>query len=367
MISVELMTGDMSVGADGTVTHIDGDKLYAFGHHFMSFGPTGLPFTRSEVLTLLPNLNSSFKISSPQELMGVISQDRSTAVAGTLGTRAAMTPLDIKVSRAGRTLDQYHVQMVTDRFLGPFLMQMAVYSAIDATERIVGTSSMTVKGAIVLDGRREPVRLGDVYTADTGTAAMAALSTAIPLAYILQGGFDTLRVKSIALDIEASDSKRSLQIDQVQTSRREVHPGESIEIETLMTGENGVEIRRSTRYKVPVGAITGTLYFTVADSAQTNLAELRQAVSTPARSAQQLIEVANRLRPNDKAYLRVWRAEAVYSASGEDFPNAPPSAALLLAGGMPTVNRNSKIAEFEIDGSGMAVSGSKTVQIEVKE
>jgi hypothetical protein len=95
--------------------------------------------------------------------------------------------------------------------------------------------------------------------------------------------------------------------------------------------------------------------------------ELRQAVNAPARSAQQVIDVANRLRPNDKAYLRVWRAEAVYSTSGEDFPNAPPSAALILSGGMPTLNRNSKVAEFEIDGSGMAVSGSKTVQVEVKE
>ena len=47
----------------------------------------------------------------------------------------------------------------------------------------------------------------------------------------------------------------------------------------------------------------------------------------------------------------------VYSAGGEDFPNAPPSAALILAGGMPTMNRNAKVAEFEIDGAGMAVIG----------
>lgn len=367
MISVELMTGDMSVGADGTVTYVDGNKVYAFGHHFMSVGPTGLPFTHSEVLTLLPNLNSSFKISAPKELMGVISQDRDTAIAGTLGTRAATTPLDITVTRAGRALDRYHVQMVNDRFLGPFLLQMAVFSAIDATERTVGASSLTVKGAIVLDGQREPVRLSDVYTADAGSAAMASLSTAIPLAYLLQGGFDSLRVKNIALNIEASETKKALQIDQVLASRHEVRPGDTVEIETIMTGENGVEIKRSVRYKVPVGAIPGTLYFTVADSSQTNMLELRQAVSTPARSAEQLINVANRLRPNDKAYVRVWRSEPVYSAGGEDFPNAPPSVALMLAGGLPTMNRNAKIAEFEIDGSGMAVTGSKTVQIEVKE
>ncbi len=367
MISVELMTGDMSVGADGTVTYVDGNKVYAFGHHFMSMGPTGLPFTHSEVLTLLPNLNSSFKISAPKELMGVISQDRDTAIAGTLGTRAATTPLDITVSRTGRTLDRYHIQMVNDRFLGPFLLQMAVFSAIDATERTVGASSVALTGAIVLDGRREPVRLNDVYTADTGSAALASLSAAIPLAYLLQGGFDSLRVKSIALNLEASETKKALQIDQVLASRHEVRPGDTVEIQTLLAGENGVEITRSIRYKVPVGAITGPLYFTVADSMQTNMLDLRQAVSATPRSAEQLIDVANRLRANNKAYVRVWRSEAVYAAGGEDFPNAPPSIALLLAGGMPTLNRNSKIAEFEIDGSGMAVTGSKTIQIEVKE
>ncbi len=367
MISVELMTGDMSVGADGTVTYVDGNKVYAFGHHFMSMGPTGLPFTHSEVLTLLPNLNASFKISAPKELMGVISQDRDTAIAGTLGTRAASTPLDITVSRSGRTLERYHIQMVNDRFLGPFLLQMAVFSAIDATERTVGASSVTLNGAIVLDGQREPVRLNDVYTADSGSAAIASLSAAIPLAYLLQGGFDSLRVKSIALNLEASETKKALQIDQVLASRHEVRPGETVEIQTLMTGENGVEVMRSIRYKVPVGAITGTLYFTVADSMQTNMLDLRQAASATARSPEQLIDVANRLRANDKAYVRVWRAEAVYAAGGEDFPSAPPSVALMLAGGTPTMNRNSKVAEFEIDGSGMAVTGSKTVQVEVKE
>ena len=71
MISVELMTGDFSVGADGTLTCIDGDKIYAFGHRFLAVGPTELPFTRSEVMTLLANVNTSFKISAAKEVMGL--------------------------------------------------------------------------------------------------------------------------------------------------------------------------------------------------------------------------------------------------------------------------------------------------------
>ena len=65
MISVQLVTGDLSVGADGTVTHLDGGKVYAFGHRFLSLGATDLPFARASVLTLLANVSTSFKISEP--------------------------------------------------------------------------------------------------------------------------------------------------------------------------------------------------------------------------------------------------------------------------------------------------------------
>jgi len=84
------MMGDMSVGADGTLTAIDGKEVYAFGHRFLAVGATQMPFTRSEVMTLLANVNTSFKISAAKELMGVISQDRDTAITGALGTAARL-------------------------------------------------------------------------------------------------------------------------------------------------------------------------------------------------------------------------------------------------------------------------------------
>ena len=57
------------------------------------------------------------------------------AIAGTIGKRAAMLPLDISVGEETKTVGDYHMQMVNDRFLSPFLLQMAVFSAIDATQR----------------------------------------------------------------------------------------------------------------------------------------------------------------------------------------------------------------------------------------
>ena len=67
--------------------------------------------------------------------MGVISQDRDTAVTGSLGARAALTPLDITVTQESKPVGEYHMRIVNDRLLSPYLLQMAVFSALDSTER----------------------------------------------------------------------------------------------------------------------------------------------------------------------------------------------------------------------------------------
>ncbi len=55
----------------------------------------------------MANVNTSFKISTPKELMGVISQDRNTAVTGQLGRRADLVPVSITMNRGGRKIDTY--------------------------------------------------------------------------------------------------------------------------------------------------------------------------------------------------------------------------------------------------------------------
>jgi len=372
MISVELMTGDMSIGADGTITYIDGSRIYAFGHRFLAIGSTALPFARAEVLALLPVMSSSFKISAPKEMMGAILQDRNTAIAGELGRAAAMAPVSISVSRAGRRLDSYQMEMVNDRFLSPLLLQMAVFSTLDATERTVGASSFRVTGEVEFQGSAAPLKLNNMYAADTGSAMIASLSTAIPLAYVLQSGFDSLQVKKVSLDIESFDAKMQLQIDNVFVNRREVRPGEKVELTAILVGDNGSETARKVEYQVPLGATPGPLLFTVADGMTTNLTEFRQIIGAQPKSISQLISTVNNLRANTKAYVRVWRPEPAFQLEGEDFPDPPPSVALILAGaqtalGSVTQTRNSKLAELEIGAGDCAISGSKTIQVEVKE
>ena len=372
MISVQLLAGDLAMGASGTLTYIDGNRVYAFGHRFLSAGATALPFARAEVVTLLANLNTSFKLATSKEWMGTISQDLDTAVSGELGRRAPMAPVSIAVSRDGRPVQSYRFDMVTDPLLSPLLLQMAVFSAVDSTERTVGASSLRVTGEIEFLNAPSPVRLDNLYAADNGASAMISLTTALPLAFVMQSGFRSLELKKVTLRVEASGRKNQLTIDALTASRREVHPGETVRLSVLLLGDNGAETTRKLEYQVPIGAQPGPLFFTVADAMTSNIADFRQTLSATPRSVGQLFNTVNALHPNNKAYLRVWRAEPAFQLDGADLPAPPPSAALVLEGSVASVagiaqTRNSKIGEIELDGGDMVLSGVKTIQVDIKE
>ena len=84
-VGIMFVGGDLQLGGTGTVTHIDGDRVYAFGHPMYNLGPTEFPMTRAYVYTVLPSLFSSTKLSTTGDVIGTFLQDRPTAIAGRLG------------------------------------------------------------------------------------------------------------------------------------------------------------------------------------------------------------------------------------------------------------------------------------------
>jgi len=364
MISVQLLSGDMNVGADGTVTMIDGNKIYAFGHRLLAAGGTELPFARSDVLALLPALSSSFKISQPREWMGTITEDRNSAISGLTGQRARMIPIEIKMGA-----NTYRMGMIQDRVLTPLVAQMAVFSAIDSTARTVGAASYTVRGQINFDSGS--VKLDNVYSVDVRVSTSAALGIVTPLSHAMTSGFDALKLKDIKLEIGTLDERRQMQIADVVAPRR-VRPGEEIEIAVILSGENGTETTRKVRYRVPVGAETGPLYLTAGDATASNLADLQAAYGTTFKSPAQVLNMLNGLRTNTSAYLRVWRSGPSYTVEGRDLPDPPASIAMILgraqSGGPSFSNvRGAELAEIEVASGGNVVTGTKTIQVEVRE
>jgi len=379
MISVQLLSGDMTVSAEGTVTYINGKHLYAFGHQFLNEGSTEMPFARAEVVALLPTLNSSFKIAIPREWAGTIVSDRATAIAGEIGRPCHTVPVTITIRSPKTGTHEYHMRSVDDRFLTPFLLETALYATIDATERTVGAETLGLYERVDFDHNLPPLIVRDTFTSDNALAQQAAANAVVALSFVLGSGFDHLALKNISFTLEPMEAKRELRITQVWASRHNVRPGESVEVTALLEGDNGAQLTRSASYRVPIGAPLGPLYFSVSDASVLNFSEFAGINQSSARSPRELIQLVNGFRSSGAAYVRVWRQEPAFSIAGalpgRELTDPPPSVALILAdpaasaasGSALLQNRGSSVAEFTLPVDGYVVSGSKTIQVNVTE
>src|SRR6185436_14145314 len=125
-IGVALLNGDLEVGATGTVTDVDGNHVYAFGHPFYGLGPTEFPMTRAHVFGILPSLAASQKIASTGDVIGIVQQDRATTIAGTLGPGPAMIPIKLTLNAERGTRKTFNISMVRDQLLTPLLAYVSI-------------------------------------------------------------------------------------------------------------------------------------------------------------------------------------------------------------------------------------------------
>lgn len=364
MISVGLIRGDMNAVASGTVTHIEDDRLYAFGHAFLQSGPTELPMMKASVLALAPNLSNSFKLSGAGGPLGKITLDRTAAVVGEIGAEPAMTPLAVSVRRGGRE-ERYEMELARDAYLTPFLLQMATFSALDVGERQIGPSTLRVAGTAKL-ANAPALELADVYAGQTGASFAAASGTAAPLAYLLQIAPEA-SVESIDITVEADPGDATWSIVDAWSDRAEVRAGDSIELAARLRGPRGeYRIIRRT-YQAPPYLRAGELRVSFSDALRLNVADFPLLMESEQLSAAELVELINNLRRSDGLYLRIERGGAAYRIGGRRLSALPPSfRSAVEAGGAPKETTEVLLEETAWRAAG-AVAGRAELRLVVTE
>lgn len=378
MISVQLLSGDMTISADGTVTMVDGKKVYAFGHRFLDSGTTDLPFARADVVALLPTLNSSFKLSAAREWVGSITSDRSTAIAGEIGRPARLIPLTVDVKGSSNP-HTYRLNVVNDRLLTAFITQTALFATVDATERTLGGGTLQLRGRIDFEGNVSSLIVHDTFVSDTGVALQATTDAVATLAFVLGSRFSGTQIKALHYELQPLERKRQLRITQAWASRHAARPGDTIQITVGLQGDGGSEVTKTADFTIPVGAPAGYLNLTVSDAITLNAPDFAGMNANSFPTSQAMIEAVNQYRSSDAAYLRVWRQEPSFNlngpAPGSDLTDPPPSVALILAdpsasasgSAIAGVVRGATLKEIRLPVDQYVVTGAKTIQVEIKD
>ncbi|HWQ36122.1 MAG TPA: SpoIVB peptidase S55 domain-containing protein [Blastocatellia bacterium] len=367
-IVVPLVRGDYSLAAAGTVTYRDGNRIYAFGHPFLSLGVADMPMNEGEVVTVLPNEAISFKLAAPTAMVGAIRGDRSTGIYGELGVAPRMIPVEINLRTSRGVSQPYQFEIVSDRFLSPILMQLTTMATIASSERTIGDSTLQVRTRIALKGQPE-ISLENRLSASANTPLAAAFSVSQPVNALFNSGFSDLAVEKIVIDIDSKDSRNTGKLDRLWINRTEVRRGETIEVVAFARTENGSEYIERIPVTIPADAPPGQLQLMVGDGTAVQAAEPR--VGFTPKSLNQLVRELNRIRKADRLYVRLSRSETGAVINNEELPSLPPSVLATLgsdrtAGGY-SLTRSVTLFEKELAPAEFVISGQRTLTINVVE
>ena len=150
-VSVGLASGDVSAGAIGTVTYVDGAKVYAFGHAFAGTGRRSLLLQDAWVHTVIDNPLGvdpavSAKLASPGHDLGTITYDGRNGVNGVVGPLPPRTELRIVARNAATgARDEAAAQIADEAAVGlpdgasplplvaPVAVAQAAYALLDGS------------------------------------------------------------------------------------------------------------------------------------------------------------------------------------------------------------------------------------------
>jgi hypothetical protein len=329
-VGFKLIRGDIEMTATGTVTWIEGERVFALGHPLFGLGGVDLPLTGARVETLLPSLARSARIATPLGELGAVRQDRNSGILGSLGSRPRLIPVRFHLSGPGRPERAYSFEVADDPLLSPLLLYVSLNGILASRERPVGNVTVRLKeGSVIKLAGSEDVRLDNLYAGsravDYGTGVAAYI-----LYLLMNNSWAQPRVDGVNLMLEFDDLPRSAVIRRASLDRYRVRAGETLETAVALSTFRGEDRIFTARIRVPEDMPPGRLTLHLGGAFEVSRSEIREEPVMP-RDLDHLIRLINQLRRNDRIYIAATRKDPGVLLQGARLPNLPPSAATLLS------------------------------------
>ena len=234
-IGVNLMTGDMSFTAIGTVTHVDkiSGKVLAFGHPFFQAGPVQLPMTTARVHTVIESLSSSFKLGSSIQSVGTLIADRQASIVGQIGESPKMIPIEFTIrNQMTQAKNTYRCQVVDHHLWTSILVNMALSNFANAADPSFGPNTKTVQMSLRFRGH-EPIEFQDTFSGSLSTFSSRLLA---PLSALLNNPFKRVHLEGAEVKMELAHENRAAQITSILLQDREVEDGQTVYFRVVLEG-----------------------------------------------------------------------------------------------------------------------------------
>ena len=233
-IGVQLVRGDISATAIGTVTHVGNQgRLVAFGHPMMNLGQIGLPTATARVLHVFLSQARSFKIAEAIAPRGTLINDRPSAIVVDENLQAASVPVRIRLNGLeGAARTEWNVEVASHRLLTPVLVFSAIANAIKATASDQTDVSFTARTTTVIEGMA-PITLEDrgaMFGGPADNRAIASLRMFELFDVAYGNPFEPKRIERVDIELDLQFERNTARILQAHVQDDEVDPGSDVAV-----------------------------------------------------------------------------------------------------------------------------------------
>jgi hypothetical protein len=254
-LAVALVEGDFDLSGIGTVTHIEGNRVYGWGHPFFGSGRCELPLMTGYIHTIYPRQSISFKMGSPLRTVGIINADVSTCIAGWLNRKPDMLPMRMTVIRDhGLDSRTFNVRVVRQRSLISSLVYSCLTNSVDTEGELPEEMTAELKVRIEVEGH-EPIIIHDTFSGSSISGGRAPSSLYSQIGSVVNlltfNSYKPVRIKRIDCETKITPGRRSADIDSVELDSETYSPGETLKATVFVRPYRGLLQRIPVKFKLP--------------------------------------------------------------------------------------------------------------------
>jgi hypothetical protein len=364
-VGVQLARGDLTIGTTGTVTWVDGERIYAFGHPFFGSGRIELPMIAVEVLHTLADKAGSLKLAKLGAEVGMFSEDRLSAVIGYRDRRARMIPVELKVSGAAYGEQSFSFEVARHSRLAPVLSGIVVANALQRNPGQDRRATMIASGRVRLSGLPDlPVEMAFAGDGAANPSIAVAQTLMQLLAQLWTNPFSSPEVQGIELEVEVQPEAHLYKVESLRYDRGPLRPGQTLEVQCTLEKYRGEQVTESFELQIPRGLPRGTMLTLAVGPPEKVDQALGRPIVERLRSARDLpsaIRALSALKSSHRLTAVLFREAGGVVSRGAAYEQLPPTAAHLLATRSATDatarTKYSSMARFEIEMNGPVEGG----------
>ena len=365
-VAIPLVRGDASYTATGTVTHVDGQKVYVFGHPFFNLGTVDFPLHKAEVISVVPSYDESFKLATTRNQVGAVRQDRFSGVLAELGQSPYMIPLKIFLKDRNRS---FNLEMVSHPLLTPALTYISLLNALQAEYQEFGFQALRVNGKIFVENE-DNVVLEDLYSGTEAADEFSTLVMAINY-FLLNNREKNARIQKMDFEISGREALQRAELENVLADKVAYAPEEPMAIQMQLRNDKGQAFSEKIEIQAPNLKPGSVFYLLVADAAEVSEFDAK-AIKTAYFPSDlgALIRAINNIRRNNRLYLKLFVPAQGVFIRGFEYATLPGSVGNVLlynAQGKDQANMSlSTVAEYQYEVPAV-VTGKKIFKLRIKE